>query len=76
MVSKAKLSTRILKRRKYLHNWVEYYCFLSNNSIFFYSNSSDLVPDSVLPLRGAQCFKKIIKGKDSFEFQLEIEIAS
>ena len=51
--AKSKVGGKVLKRRKYLHIWLSYYCLLSNNSLYFYHNDSELVPDSILFLRGA-----------------------
>jgi hypothetical protein len=70
IVNKAKLKNHVLKRGKYLHNWVEYCCYFASNSLYLYPNESELIPDSIITLRGATLTKNITQVDSTNHYQL------
>jgi hypothetical protein len=72
VVAKARLSQAISKRMKYLHSWVDYHCHFSSNSLYFYQRKAELVPDSILNLRGAVISNASTATKESTHYILEI----
>ena len=74
--NKAKLVSKVQKRGKYLLNWVSYQCIFCNNSLYFYLSETELVPDSILSLRGAKIQKNIQKNQHDLLYQLEMYIDS
>lgn len=58
-MNNAQLVCKLMKKRKYLHNWIEYDAYFFNNHIYLYLTSKDFIPDNMISLRGAKLNKNI-----------------
>lgn len=73
IINKTRLFGKVHKRNKYLLNWIQFQCYFSNNSLYFYPTERELVPETIISLRGAKVTKNV--EVDGNEQTLELVVS-